>query len=189
VIGHDSRTSPLSSPLQPGSGFPLSWILLKQKSARRDEGLFGQRRPGSVSGRGSVSDQRKATCVGGSRDGRARSARGGQGGLSVPKPPGVRLRGPRPAERSRPRLTLSASRTPHPNTLTPSLTRPATRSPQKLMGNPSPPGEGKRVMPLFGQTLKRRRCWATSPRDGFTSDRVPSTLPSPGGRERSIRPL
>ena len=39
----------------------------------------GQRRSASVSGRGSVSDQRKAARVGGSRerDGRARSARGG----------------------------------------------------------------------------------------------------------------
>ena len=54
-----------------------------------------QRRSASVGGSGSVSDQRQAASVGGSRerDGRARSARGGQGGLSVPKSP----RGVRPA--------------------------------------------------------------------------------------------
>jgi len=56
--------------------------------------LPGQRRSASVSVSGSVSDQRKAACVGGSRDGRARSARDGQVGPSVPKPP----RGERPAE-------------------------------------------------------------------------------------------
>jgi len=85
----------------------------------------------SVSGRGSVSDLRLAACVGGSgeRDGRARSARGGQGGLSVPKPP-CGVSGLRHAERSRPRPTLSASRVPHTNTLTPSHTQPATREPR-----------------------------------------------------------
>jgi hypothetical protein len=60
-----------------------------------------------------------ATCVGGlgERDGRARSARGGQGGLSVPKPP----RGERPAARS------SSSRKTPTNSLTPDPKRPASR--------------------------------------------------------------
>ena len=85
-------------------------------------GLPGHRRSASVrvSGSGSVSDQRKAACVGDSRerDGRARSARGGQGGLSVPKPQGRAARG-----------TLSAFRVPHTNSLTLTPTRPATRGP------------------------------------------------------------
>jgi hypothetical protein len=63
-----------------------------------------------VSGSGSVSDQRKAACVGGwrERDGRARSARGGQGGLSVPKP----LWGERPATREARTPSLHAFRLP-----------------------------------------------------------------------------
>ncbi len=78
-------------------------------SARR---FRAQRKPATVRGSGSGSDQREAACVGDSRerDGRARSARGGQGGLSVPKPP----RGARPAARGA--LTPYAfrlPRTPH----------------------------------------------------------------------------
>jgi hypothetical protein len=89
----------------------------------------GQRRSASVrvrvGGSGSVSDQRKAASVGGSRerDGRARSARGGRGGLSVPKPQCAARGGA---------LTPSpyAFRVRHTNSLTPTLSRPAGRDPR-----------------------------------------------------------
>ena len=72
---------------------------------------------------GSVSDQRNAPCVGGSRE---RSARGGRGGVSIPE----LLSGC--AARDARALTPSPHafrphRAPHTNTLPPSLTRPANR--------------------------------------------------------------
>ena len=59
----------------------------------------------------------------------------------------------------------------------------------KIWVRTSPPGEGPgvRVILSLGQTLKRRRCCATSPRHGFTSDSAPPPSPSPGGRGRSMR--
>ena len=69
-------------------------------------GIDVKRQPTSVSGRGSVSDQRRAACVGGSRE---------------------RARGPRHAESSRPRPTVDCLPRTHTNTFAPTLTQPATR--------------------------------------------------------------
>jgi hypothetical protein len=104
---------PIASPA-PGplisSTLPSGWIdrPIPFAAAR---GLAGQRRPAGVSGRGSGSDQRVAT-----RAGR----------LALAWVVGVSVSDARHSKHP----TLSASRAPHTNSLTPSLTRPASHDPR-----------------------------------------------------------
>jgi hypothetical protein len=156
MTGRDLRTSTLFSPLPPGEGPGVS---IGAKRPQVDHPLpLGE-------GRGEGTALHVESCRGRGYSTLVTSASGSVEASPSPPSPSPRGRGVILFKDLCPRITNSH--------LDARLTRLT-------------PMPGVRVMFFLGQTLKRRRCWATSPRHALTSNTMSAPSPSPGGRGRNM---
>jgi hypothetical protein len=194
MTGHDLRTSNFFSPLPPGSSLPKFLLnpptqlhLLHPKEGRKLTPTRSEDR--TLGGRAAILPRPAQRGEAGARSAPGEGTQGCKHGArrsvrADPLPPTfgrrplpLRGRGDTAAAAAEEWQSLCRDATPAQDVRT------------KIWVRTSPPGEGPgvRVILSLGQTLKRRRCCATSPRHGFTSDSAPPPSPSPGGRGRSMR--